>query len=454
MRIVLLGALIPWAALAADAPVTFNKDVLPLLQKNCQGCHRPGQVAPMSFLSYESTRPWAKAIKTAVATRKMPPWSADPRYGHFANDRSLKQSEIDTLVAWADGGAPEGNAKDKPRDIEWPADGWQIKPDAIATMPPFQVPAKGIVEWTYITIPSGFTKDTWVTSIEIKPGDPAVMHHVVVFFRPHKPDVKYGEQVWFDVERDEKGNAKPGQPAFTGRRLVSASGEPALNPLGGVGSIEAVYVPGVPPMDYRVHDAAKLIPANTDLVVQVHYTPKGTEVTDVTEIGFTVAKEEPKRRFITYSPQTPGIGNRAVFHIPPGDPNWASPPLDATFLEDAELVWMMPHMHLRGKDMTYTLTYPDGKSEIALSVPKYDFAWQLGYDLAEPLKVPKGTKLHVDAHYDNSVNNKFNPDPTKEVYGGTQTWEEMMAPFFGVVVDRRVDPRKVMNLREAAGGGA
>ena len=128
--------------------------------------------------------------------------------------------------------------------------------------------------------------------------------------------------------------------------------------------------------------------------------------------------------------------------------------MDGVFHVDAELVWFMPHMHLRGKDMTYTLTYPDGKSEIALSVPKYDFAWQLGYDLAEPLKVPKGTKLHVDAHYDNSVNNKFNPDPTKDVFAGTQTWEEMMAPFFGVVVDRSVDPKKVMNLRQAAGGGA
>ena len=453
MRYLAVGLLWSVAAMAADSP-TFYPDVLPIRQKNCQTCHRPGEAAPMSFLTYESTRPWAKAIKAAVVAKKMPPWFADPRYGHFSNDRALPQRDVDTLVSWADGGAAQGDPKNAPAPVKWPS-GWQIQPDAVAELPPYQVPAKGIVEWTYFIIPSGFTKDTWVTSIEIRPGDPSVMHHVVMHFRPHTPDVKYGEAVWFDVARDESGITKPGQ-GFVPAKLVNSAGRAVTSReiLERAGPIEAVYVPGVPPMDYRVHGAAKLIPAGTDLVVQLHYTPNGKDVTDVTKIGFTVAKEPPQRQFITYAPQPTSIANRNVFRIPAGDPNWLSPPVDGVFNEDAELVWFMPHMHVRGKDMTYTVTYPDGKSEILLSVPKYDFEWQIGYDAAKPVKVPKGTKFHVDAHFDNSPNNKFNPDPTKDVFSGTQTWEEMMAPFFGVVVDSKMDPTKVMTLPGSRGGGA
>ena len=204
-------------------------------------------------------------------------------------------------------------------------------------------------------------------------------------------------------------------------------------------------------MDYRVHRAAQLIRAHADLVVQLHYTPNGTEIADITRIGFTLAKEPPQRRFITYSPQPPAILDRNIFRIPAGDPNWSSPPVDGVFRVDAELVWFMPHMHLRGKDMTYSLTRPSGKSEIVLSVPRYDFAWQTGYDVASPIPVSRGTRIHVEAHYDNSVNNRANPDASRDVYGGTQTWEEMMVPFFGVVVDARVDPRKVMTLPGQAG---
>ena len=189
-----------------------------------------------------------------------------------------------------------------------------------------------------------------------------------------------------------------------------------------------------------------MIPARADLVVQLHYTPNGTEVADATRIGFTLAKEPSQRRFITYSPQPPSIVDRSIFHIPAGDPNWKSPPVDGVFHVDAELVWFLPHMHLRGKDMTYTLTYPNGESQILLRVPRYDFDWQIGYDAASPIRVTKGTRLHVDAHYDNSANNKANPDPTLDVYGGTQTWQEMMVPFFGVVVETKVDPSKVITL--------
>jgi hypothetical protein len=337
----------------------------------------------------------------------MPPWFADPRYGHFANDPSLAQTEIDTLVNWVNDGAPEGDPRDIPPPVQWPEGGWQIQPDAVVSLPAYRVPAKGIVDWIYVTVPSGFAKDTWVTSIEVLPGDASVLHHAGVFVRPHTE---------------------------------------ANDPLDGIGAAVAVYVPGFRAMDYRVHHAAQLIPAHTDLVIQLHYTPNGKDVTDVTRIGFTLAKEPPRRRFIAYSPQTPAIADRKLFRIPAGDPNWKSPPVDGVFHVNAELVWFLPHMHLRGKDMTYSLKYPGKKPEIILSVPKYDFAWQIGYDAASPIRVTKGTRLHVDAHYDNSANNAANPDPEHDVYGGTQTREEMMVPFFGVVVDAGVDPRKVMTL--------
>ena len=179
---------------AADAPATFTKDVLPILQKNCQSCHRPGQIGPMSLLTYQDARPWARSIKAKVESRQMPPWFADPQHGEFANDRSLPQADIDTIAKWADGGAPQGDPKDAPPAIEWPADGWQIKPDIIVRGPEFRVPARtpqDVIEWATFLIPSGFTKDTWITSLEIKPSVMSVTHHICFTFQPHRPDVKY-----------------------------------------------------------------------------------------------------------------------------------------------------------------------------------------------------------------------------------------------------------------------
>jgi hypothetical protein len=462
MRFVAAGFMAAVVGLAADisssAPssVTFNKDVVPILQKNCQTCHRPGQIAPMSFLSYESVRPWAKAIKAAVITRKMPPWFADPRYGHFSNDRALQQSDIATIVAWVDGGAKEGDPKDAAPPVEWPKDGWLIQPDYVVKGPEYNVPAKGIMEWTNVVVPSGFTQDTWITSLEIKPSALPVTHHICVSFIPHSPEVKYGVPVWVDKQRDESGSALPraegvknelpGVPgvAKTERELIAAR----FNP----GGVEGCYVPGLQVIDYRVFKAAKLVPANTDIVFQLHYTTVGTAMTDRPEVGFTIAKEPPQRRYISYNTQ-PSVGtDSTVFRIPPNDGNWASPPAEIFFNEDVQLVWMMPHMHLRGKDMTYTLEYPTGEKQVVLTVPHYDFNWQLGY--YTDIKVPKGSKMTVNAHFDNSPNNKFNPDPNRPVYYGDQTWEEMMAPFFGIVVDIKEDPEKVVTVKGGRGRGA
>ena len=238
----------------SDGNLTFYKDVLPVLQKNCQACHRPGQTAPMSLLTYENTRPWAKAIKQAVQTRKMPPWFASPEYGHFNNDRSLKQNGIDTLVKWIDSGAPAGDVKDAPPAIQWP-DEWQIKPDIIVEAPPFDVPATGLVEWTGIIIPSGFTKDTWVTSVEVLPSQPIVTHHTCLTFIPHRPDVKYYSPAPRQVERDADGVEVVREGARRGgqgqQRQQGQAGPQNIQTGVSGGGIEECYEPGRQPADFR-----------------------------------------------------------------------------------------------------------------------------------------------------------------------------------------------------------
>jgi len=426
---------------AAESPsVTFNKDVLPILQKNCQTCHRAGQIAPMALLTYQDTRRWATAIKTAVQARVMPPWFADPQFGHFLNDRSLTRSEINTIVKWANTGAMEGDPKDAPPPVNWP-EGWQIQPDIIVQGPTVDIPAHprhNVMEWVLVTVPTEFKEDTWITSVQIRPEHPEVTHHICMGFHPHTPDIKLFEIMQQDKPRDEEGSALPEKG-------------PTFGPIIGVSTArgwfratpEDCYLPGNPVTDYRYFKAAKLVPAGSDITLNLHYTPNGVGVTDHVQIGFTVAKDPPQRRYISLSASAPTDPKN--FAIPPNDPNWQSPPGEVTFAQDVELVHMTPHMHFRGKDITYTLIYPDGRKEIALSVPHYDFHWQLGY--STDIKVPKGTKLRVDAHFDNSANNESNPNPNKTVYFGEMTWEEMMVGFFGVVIDKNDDPKKVLLRR-------
>jgi hypothetical protein len=448
---------------SAAGPVTFNKDVLPILQKNCQSCHRPGNIAPMSFLSYETTRPWAKAMKAAVISRKMPPWFADPQYSHFSNDRSLQQNEIDTIAQWVDTGAVQGDPKDAPPAVEWPENGWITKPDIVLKGVPFTVeaaPVKNVIEWMALLTPTGFTKDTWITSVEIKPSELSVTHHICVSFVPHRPDAVYNTFLWVDKQRDESGAEVPPSdrklriPTADGRgreiAAAAAQGVPAGNAgAGAIGVGFTCYVPGKPLNDYRHFNAGLLVPAGYDVSWNIHYTPNGAKVTDKPEVGLTVAKEQPQRLLIT---SAVALTN---FAVPPNEGNYETPPGEFTFLADAELHWMSPHMHLRGKDMKYKIVFPDGREQVVLNVPHYDFNWQLGYELAAPIKVPAGSKLVVVAHYDNSANNKFNPDPNRTVYNGNMTWEEMFAPFFAITVDKSVDPAKAVRPpRSSFSGGA
>jgi len=468
-RLLLTGMALGVIAMASDtsSQVTFSKDVLPILQKNCQSCHRPGQIAPMSLLTYQDARPWAKAIKAAVTARQMPPWFADPKYGHFANDRSLKQGDIDTLVKWADNGAVEGNPKDSPAPVQWPQGGWGIQPEIVMDLPPHDVPAKGVLEWELIAFPAPFKEDTWVTSMEILPGESSVVHHICFSFEKHKPSTVYNRYEWVQVPRDQTGNPTPGNEGFAelpgmtiATRDVGSSevklqkGHPSLKQ-----TLDFCYLPGAGYDDYRPWNAGKLVPAGSDIIVSLHYTPNGKALTDRTKIGFTVAKTPPAKQFIVQgsgedtpvTAPTPASERAAFaasynpeFKIPPNDGNYLAPPMDITFLKDVQIVRLRPHAHVRGKSAQYKITYPDGREEVVLNVPHYDFNWQLSYDMA--LKLPKGTRMRFEFRYDNSANNKYNPDPSRWVYQGFQSWEEMMAPNLGFILDRDADVAGLMSV--------
>ncbi len=395
---VLAGPVSPTGAAAAPAP-TFSKDVAPLLFNRCAECHRPGSMAPMSLLTYQDVRPWAKAIKQKVTRREMPPWGADPSVGKFANDPSLKPSEIDMISAWADAGAPEGNRADLPPAPRF-AEGWSIgKPDYIFTMlQPFKVPADGTVPYVYITIPTNLKEDIWIRGVELKPTDRRVVHHII-------SDL---------VE----GNGQPADP--TPRPTRDRSRKEVGGGLGGLvpGRLYGLYEEGV----------ARRIPAGADIVLQMHYTTIGEPVTDLTQIGVVLATEPPT----TLRAGGGGQILNVMFAIPPGHPNYEVV-AKQTINRDTYLSTMYPHMHMRGKDVTYTIVYPDGREELVLRVPKYDFNWQLSYRLAEPKLMPKGSTLLITAHYDNSKDNPFNPDPTATVRWGDQTWEEMLIGYFGTI---------------------
>jgi hypothetical protein len=428
----LLGIASVAAAATNPKTVTYYKDVLPVIQKNCQGCHRPGEAAPMAFMSYKDTRPWAKAIKEAVQTKRMPPWFADPAHGKWANDRTMPQAEADALVAWADTGAKEGDAKDAPKPIAW-TQGWGIgKPDLVLEMPnEFAVPADGTVDYQYIVIPTGLTEDKWVRMAEARPGNRKLVHHIIAFIR--EPGSKW------------MADAKPGIP-YVPPKQQQSPGEARQQQRGdgeGFGGSEFLvgFAPGSPP-EILKPGRAKLLKAGSDIVLQMHYTAAGKAGTDRSSIGLVWAKEPVTQRVITAAVQT------TRFAIPAGA---AHHPVSAamTLQEDSEFVGLLPHMHLRGKSFQYRAVYPTGETEVLLNVPNYRFDWQLWYEFEQPKKMPKGTRIEVTGVFDNSANNKFNPDPTKEVRWGEQSWEEMMMGFFDVAIDAKMNPIDLFRPKKA-----
>ena len=399
---------------AASAPPTFYRDVLPILQQHCQSCHRPGEIGPPPLLTYEQAHAKARAIATEVKEKKMPPWFADSRFGHFANDPSLSPAEIETLVAWAGAGAPAGVPGDAPPARQWAA-GWNIpQPDVIVQMPkPVELPPSGDIEYTYEIVPTGFTEGKWVQLCEVRPSSRESVHHAVVYIRP--PDSKWLRR------------APLGVP-FTASDMAD---EQSIRDTHWTDSdILLVYAPGSSP-DILPAGMAKFIPAGSDLVFQMHYMAHGHAASDRASLGIVFAKGPPKQRVLTLQ-----LTNDH-FVIPPRADDYRVE-ARGTLPNDAVLLSFLPHMHLRGKQFEYNIIQPDGKIETLLRV-HWDFFWQLSYRLAEPRALGAGTTLQEVAWYDNSKNNPHNPDPESPVRWGDQTYDEMMVGFFDVAVRADLD---------------
>ena len=434
VRITVIGLLVGMTAMAASvspASVTFNKDVLPIIQKQCQTCHRPGQVAPMSFLTYKDTRPWARAMKEAILTKKMPPWFADEKYGHFTNERRLSDAEVKTLVAWVEGGALEGDAKDAPPPVQF-AEGWTIgKPDIIVQFPhDIPIQATGAIDQSNLLVKVNFPKDLWVKAAEVRPGNPRAVHHMKAWIRPP------GSEWLKDAPEGELYNPRRGTVAdFAGGR--AGAGQFGVRGPTLQQDMLAKYNPGVEGQAFTIDGAAKFIPAGSDIVFECHYNATGKPEADRSSVGIVLATSPAERRFVT----TTGVNN-ATFLIPPRDPHYEVK-AESTLQKDVKLAWVQPHMHMRAADYEIKAVYPSGESQILLKVPTYSFAWQIGYEFAKPVLLPKGTRLETVTHYDNSPNNPWNPDPNKAVAYGPQSWDEMDVTFVGYIIDLKDDTGRV-----------
>jgi Copper type II ascorbate-dependent monooxygenase, C-terminal domain len=368
----------------------------------------------MPLVTYEQTKPWVNAIADAVDTKMMPPWFADPQYGHFANDPSLSDREIATILDWVKSGAPEGDPLVAPPPRNW-TDGWNIpQPDLVVKMPQsVKIPAQGEVEYTYEIVPTHFAEDRWVQMSEFRPGSPSHVHHAVVYIRPPNSD-------WLR-------HAPVGVP-FTASTLTDPVEQRQAHET--TSDLLLVYALGSSP-DQWPEGMAKFVPAGSDLVFQMHYTTNGTADQDQTSVGMVFAKKAPAQRVVTLQ-----LNNHALI-IPPGADDFRVE-VQGTLPHDATLLSLFPHMHLRGKRFEYDIVHDDGSVEVLLRV-HYHFHWQLSYRLAEPRFLRAGTKLRAIAWYDNSKNNPHNPDPSKTVTWGDQTSDEMMVGFFDVAIPAAMD---------------
>jgi peroxiredoxin len=380
----------------AGGDVTYARHISRILQDHCVACHRPGQIAPFALTDYDDVVGWAEMISEVVQEGRMPPWHADAPAGQFKNDRRLSEDQKQLIHRWVAGGAAMGDEQDLPPPKQF-AEGWQIgEPDRVLLMSerPFRVPATGVVPYKYFVMDPGFDQDTWVKAAECRPGNREVVHHIIVGIR--------GEG---EFRRQRRGGVHNGLES----EWVAAA------------------APGAPPM-VLPPGHAKLIPAGSQLVFQMHYTPNGTPQEDISRIGLVFAKpEDVTHRVLTL------MALNTDFQIPSGADNHRVTAA-YRFRQDVELLSLFPHMHLRGKSFRYVAYYPDGREETLLDVPRYDFNWQNGYEFMHAKPIPAQTKLQCIAHYDNSENNLANPDPTLTVEWGDQTWDEMMIGYFNVAV--------------------
>ncbi|MBK9316720.1 MAG: cytochrome c [Acidobacteria bacterium] len=429
---------------ASGAPVTFTKDVAPIFFSKCAECHRPGEGAPFSVLTYKDVRPWARSIRAQVAGKEMPPWHADPHYGEWANDRRLSQSEIDLIVNWVKDGAREGNPSDMPVAPTF-TNGWSIgKPDIVIPMPEtFTLEAEGPDEYQYFEVDPGFKEDVYVQMAEARPGNRKVVHHIIAFVRPPsenkapRPKMskeelqKLREKMERESPRYREGflmRTKKDAPVVDDGCAAVNGGKINRNDEGDVGTLLCGYAPGMNQAVWKP-GTVKRVPAGSKIVFQMHYSKvAGSVQQDRSSIGLTLAKSQPEKLVRTH-----GISN-GYFLIPPGADNhkvtacW-------TAKEPIHIINFMPHMHLRGKAVEYKAFYPDGTTEILMNIPEYDFSWQTVYYYKEPKAIPKGTRIMVTGYFDNSAKNRYNPDPTQTVRYGEPTYDEMMIGWMDYTVD-------------------
>jgi hypothetical protein len=430
-------------AQAQPAAPTFSKDVAPILYANCTSCHRAGEIAPMSLMTYKESRPWAKAIAAKVADGTMPPWHADPRYGKFVGERRLTDQQKSTIARWVAAGAPEGNAGDLPSPPVY-NDGWNITPDVVLSMQEdYPIPATGEIPYQYLEVPANFAEDRYISDWEIRPGDRRAVHHLLLYLKAPKEVVEAQMkrqqgmmlQRMFGAPPQAAAGAPRPTPPFefaccvqipdgqSGGRPLPKDQQKDLGPNyrprpAGMAQGMGGFSPGGS-IRHFPEGMGMRIPAGYSLVFQMHYTTYGQATTDRSKIGLKFAKTPPKTILNTMA-----LIN-ASLSIPPGEANYTIDN-EMTFNRDTVIYSLVPHTHVRGKGWHYEVTYPDGRKEVILSVPKYDFNWQHEYVFAQPLRLPAGSKLYAKAWYDNSPNNKSNPDATKQVTWGDQTWEEMM----------------------------
>jgi len=444
-------------ALATDPP-TFSRDVAPIFFKNCATCHRPGEVAPMSLLTYESARPWARSIKNRVVKHEMPPWSADPEHSlPLRNEQKLTTTEIDTIVAWVDGGTPQGNPVELPPLPAIAGSAWRHPdgrpPDVVIEMPEFTVPAEGEVPMLNFYVKSPVSDIRWIEAVQMVPGSREVVHHAAAF-----------------SGRVLKGTLPTGPVSGSARGASSSdfqasSGEAAPSLI--------TYTPG---REYEQFPpgVGKRIVGGSDAYVSfnMHYQPTGKPERDRTKVGLWFLPAAPRhelRQSITPK-NTLANGREIVIDdgardaqqvrlgqqlptIPPHVDNWQVIGIEA-FPSDVTILSFWPHAHLRGRSFRYTLIYPDGREQTLLSVPRYDFHWQFVYELKDPLKVPRGSKLVTSVTFDNSVTNRYNPSPEKEVYWSEQSWDEMFAPSVTYIFDEEPPAREPTNRAPAGQQGA
>jgi len=417
---------------AQDAAPVFTKDVAPILYKNCTSCHRTGGIGPFSLMDYDSAKANVGDIKDAVKTGYMPPWHAEGPHGTFVNDRRLTDVEKQLILRWIDGGAKKGDEKALPAKPVY-ASSWELgTPDAIVSMPAdFVVPATGTVEYQYFTAPTNFTEDKWVQSLEILPGAREVVHHALVFASvPAAPGA---------VPAARPAGSPPPKPVFVRKPQFDTHDPPRQDTRNGppeqLGSLIGTTAPGTNVLTFPAGTALR-IRAGTVLTFQMHYTAHGHEMKDRTQVGFRFATEAPTEEI-----RAGNFFNGALV-LPAGAKDVAVP----SELEPNETVkiWaLFPHTHVRGTRWKYTVEKPDGSTNVVLDVPRYDFNWQTYYFFATPLELTAGSKLKSMAWYDNSATNTHNPDASKDVKWGDQTWEEMQyTGYLYSVNSRRLKPAK------------